>query len=199
MNGVRRLFNGNGGSPPKESELVSPSQSPPRLAPLQSVAPLAIPLKGPSWPPESPTASGMQSPPAEPSRTTAALFLRKDKQRPVPVPSTDDGHVQPSSSTQALNLGRGSRNNSIALATSKLNGSVSRASPGGASSGTAALPKLSTMNGAGAVSNPGDQLFLSLLSSEAMVDSRDYHIMQAEEVEELKKVRHSLLQFLFRS
>jgi len=36
--------------------------------------------------------------------------------------------------------------------------------------------------------NTRDALLLSLLSSEAMVDSRGYEILSAEEVEELKKV-----------
>jgi len=37
--------------------------------------------------------------------------------------------------------------------------------------------------------NTRDALLLSLLSSEAMVESRGYEILSAEEVEELKKVR----------
>jgi hypothetical protein len=37
--------------------------------------------------------------------------------------------------------------------------------------------------------NTRDALLLSLMSSEAMVDSRGYEILNAEEVEELKKVR----------
>jgi len=37
--------------------------------------------------------------------------------------------------------------------------------------------------------NTRDALLLSLLSSEAMVESREYEILSAEEVEELKKVR----------
>jgi len=37
--------------------------------------------------------------------------------------------------------------------------------------------------------NTRDAMLLSLLSSEAMVDSRSYEILSAEEVEELKKVR----------
>jgi Up-regulated During Septation len=37
--------------------------------------------------------------------------------------------------------------------------------------------------------NTRDALLLSLLSSEAIVDSRGYEILGAEEVEELKKVR----------
>jgi hypothetical protein len=42
--------------------------------------------------------------------------------------------------------------------------------------------------------NTRDALLLSLLSSEAMVDSRAYEILSAEEVEELKKVR-DIIQF----
>jgi hypothetical protein len=40
-------------------------------------------------------------------------------------------------------------------------------------------------------------MLLSLLSSEAMVDSRDYEVLSAEEVEEFKKVRAYLV-FQFR-
>jgi Up-regulated During Septation len=49
------------------------------------------------------------------------------------------------------------------------------------------LPHLQT-NGV-QQTNTRDALLLSLLSSEAMVDSRGYEILSAEEVEELKKVR----------
>ena len=40
--------------------------------------------------------------------------------------------------------------------------------------------------------NTRDALLLSLLSSEALVDSRSYEILSAEEVEELKKVRATI-------
>ena len=45
------------------------------------------------------------------------------------------------------------------------------------------------MNGVQQPVNTRDALLLSLMSSEAMVDSRGYEILNAEEVEELKKVR----------
>lgn len=38
--------------------------------------------------------------------------------------------------------------------------------------------------------NIRDDLLMSLLASEAIVDSRGFEILSAEEVEELKKVRH---------
>jgi len=52
------------------------------------------------------------------------------------------------------------------------------------------LPNLQT-NGV-QQTNTRDALLLSLLSSEAMVDSRGYEILSAEEVEELKKVRATI-------
>jgi hypothetical protein len=86
MNGVRRFLNG-GGPAAQDASGTPPSQSPPRTQPL------TIPNAGPSWPPQSPMTMAPSSP-AEPTRTTtAALFLRKDKQKPVPVPSTDEGHA----------------------------------------------------------------------------------------------------------
>lgn len=39
------------------------------------------------------------------------------------------------------------------------------------------------------VLNTRDELLISLLASEAVVESRDFEIFSAEEVEELKKVR----------
>lgn len=36
-----------------------------------------------------------------------------------------------------------------------------------------------------------DELLMSLLASEAIVDSREFEILSSEEVEELKKVRFS--------
>jgi hypothetical protein len=40
--------------------------------------------------------------------------------------------------------------------------------------------------------NTRDAMLLSLLSSEAMVDSRGYEVLSAEVVEELKKVRFAI-------
>ena len=37
--------------------------------------------------------------------------------------------------------------------------------------------------------NTRDELLMSLMASEAVIDSRDFEILSAEEVEELKKVR----------
>ncbi len=40
--------------------------------------------------------------------------------------------------------------------------------------------------------NTRDELIISLLASEAMIDSREYDILTSEEVEELKKARRDL-------
>jgi hypothetical protein len=37
--------------------------------------------------------------------------------------------------------------------------------------------------------NTRDELLISLLASEAVVDSRDFEILSSEEVDDLKKVR----------
>lgn len=42
------------------------------------------------------------------------------------------------------------------------------------------------------MSNVRDDLLTSLLASEAIVDSRGYDVLSAEEVDELKRVRHEL-------
>lgn len=38
--------------------------------------------------------------------------------------------------------------------------------------------------------NTRDELLMSLMASEAVVDSREYQVLTAEDVEELKKVLH---------
>jgi hypothetical protein len=45
--------------------------------------------------------------------------------------------------------------------------------------------------------NVRDDLLMSLLTSEAVVDSREYEILSGEEVEELKNVRFNLASSMF--
>jgi hypothetical protein len=165
MNGVRRLFNGGGPVAQENSptEPLSPS------SPRSGVAPLTIPLKGPSWPPTADPAP--LSPPAEAARTTTAgLFLRKDKQRPIPpAPSTDEGHTTPLSPPRISN---GQRKGTPLR--SDTSSPTLRRKPG--------LPDFNSSK------TSRDDLLITLLSSEALVESREYEVLTAEEVEELKKV-----------
>jgi hypothetical protein len=51
------------------------------------------------------------------------------------------------------------------------------------------VPKNRTGVPSNGVVNTKDELLMSLLASEAVVDSRDSEILSSEQVEELKKVR----------
>lgn len=104
--------------------------------------------------------------PLPPSSTTRALFIRKDRKPPPPVsrpPSTDSS---PTTSPPPPRR---------------------KVPPLEWEEPPPPPPPHPQTNGVHTV-NTRDALLLSLLSSEAMVDSRGYEILSAEEVEELKKV-----------
>jgi hypothetical protein len=158
MNGVRRLL--NGGTPAAQESILSPSSSPPRAQPL------SIPMSTPSWPPQSPLDTTLQPSlsPAEPAKTTtAALFFRKDKQKPVSVPSTDEGH-----------------------AASPVNGR--KCSPFSPALSSPLLTRKAALSDTAINKTARDDLLITLLSSEALVESREYEVLTAEEVDGLKKV-----------
>ncbi|KAJ7228216.1 Up-regulated during septation-domain-containing protein [Mycena pura] len=128
-----------------------------------------LPLKpgAPTWPPQSVTPS---------SPSVAPLFLRKDKQEDtessrsparVQKPLTNGSSHSPSPSRQ-------------------LQSSLSRVPPPPTrltTSKTVAQPPTNTR----------DELLISLLASEAVVDSHDFEILSSEEVEDLKKEQQVLL------
>ncbi|KZT71513.1 hypothetical protein DAEQUDRAFT_665939 [Daedalea quercina L-15889] len=208
MNGVRRFLVGGGTptTPTGQQSPVSPSTSPPAAAlqsPFQSRAPLAVPAKT-SWPPsdsppQSPTESSPPNPMDSPKTTTAALFFRKDRQRPLPTASTTDEGVVGNGSFHSPQSSRGS--NGISPARS--NGSFGLlSSPGAGPSSPRLLPsRVSELTRKPVavearptlvVYNAKDDLLISLLASEAIVDSRGCEILSAEEVDELKK-EHQVL------
>ncbi|KDQ29687.1 hypothetical protein PLEOSDRAFT_1093099 [Pleurotus ostreatus PC15] len=159
MNGVRRFLGG--------TAVQLPQQPPEQEVPT---APLIIPLKGPSWPPQA----GPQSPPAtslsgSPKTSSAALFLRKERNRSqASIPSEDLPRTPP-----------------LAGSSIPTSSSPSRVPPQRRS--TASEIKQSPP-----VLNTRDELLISLLASEAVVDSRGFNILGGEEVEELKK-EHQVL------
>ncbi|OCH95907.1 hypothetical protein OBBRIDRAFT_444192 [Obba rivulosa] len=210
MNGVRRFLGGGGtgsaSSTPTTQTQPLPSTSPPSasppLPPIPPTAPLAISAK-PSWPP-SPIQSPSQSPVGSPKTTTAALFFRKDRQRPPPShnssvsagtsPEDETGNTSVSSqplSTPPRDSGVGSPR------------SQTFSSPvAGPSSPRVLVPQRvselarkqpgSESRRASGIYNTKDDLLLGLLASEAVVDSRGCEILNSEEVEELKK-EHQVL------
>ncbi|KAI0751125.1 Up-regulated during septation-domain-containing protein [Daedaleopsis nitida] len=159
-----------------------PSSTPPP----GSTNPLSVPPK-PSWPPSSPPQNGA-SLEESPKTTTAALFFRKDRQRPPPGASSstksdeDTGNSSFQSSRDSIESGRTSTQPSSPVA--------------GPSSPRMPMPmrvtELSRKSADGEkrtsmVYSAKDDLLMSLLASEAIVDSRGFDILSAEEVEDLKK------------
>ncbi|KAI0355361.1 hypothetical protein OH77DRAFT_1424841 [Trametes cingulata] len=186
MNGVRRFLGGGAGTaastPPSQTSPLPPSTPPP-----STTNPLNVPPK-PSWPPSSPPQNGTALE-ESPKMTTAALFFRKDRQRPPPGPSTstksdeDTGNSSFQSSRDSVDSGRTSTQPSSPVA--------------GPSSPRMPMPmRVSELtrkpvDGDGrrssAMFSSKDDLLISLLASEAIVDSRGCEVLSAEEVEELKK------------
>ncbi|KAI6100175.1 Up-regulated during septation-domain-containing protein [Pisolithus sp. B1] len=167
MNGVRRLWGGG-------------RTSPATLQPQFPVTEVALPptppaaASGPLW---SPQVSRSASPAAdEPPATTSGLTIRKTKQAPI---SSSIGEKAPNLVRLLLHL------------ENPLEGAASQ----GPSHHYAATPDsllASTTNETGRKRTSGhvdirDELLMSLLTSEAIVDSRDCEILGAEEVEELKE------------
>jgi hypothetical protein len=178
MNGVRRFLGGGGNS-------STPSTPEPSSPPaLPSTAPLFFSNK-PNWPPSSPTESNYTpSPP-----TTAALSFAK-KRSPLPSVEDDPGNSSFNSSRSSGSVGSPVRQNS----------NIPQSPGAGPSSPSRSLLpyRVSQLSGKSAgyeskrssqMLNIRDDLLIDLLASEAIVDSRDFQILSAEEVEELKKVR----------
>ncbi|KAI0314907.1 Up-regulated during septation-domain-containing protein [Amylostereum chailletii] len=173
MNGVRRFLGG-------PSSSSSPPQLPP-TTPLSSIPPLNFsfgsgsgsrspsPTKPYSANSEYSTASkdSASQPP------TPGLFIRKDRK---PPPSHTNGHANGGSVSRPASE---TLSSPVAGPSSprKMNGDLASSSKRGSASGFASTR---------------DELLMSLLSSEAVVDSRGYAILNSEELEDLKK-EHTLL------
>ncbi|KAH7923672.1 hypothetical protein BV22DRAFT_1120710 [Leucogyrophana mollusca] len=195
MNGVRRFLGGGG---------VSPSPQPAPTTP-----PPAVPSTGkPSWPPQSP-------PPGSPSDNaqtggTQGLIIRKDRQKQPSVASPTG--EEDAGNTSIRSTRSGSVASSVASPTrsqvsfqntpparksSLLNGSGSVSSSPVAGPSSPRIPPPSALRPRKSVGtewkrtsgllNIRDDLLMSLLTSEAVVDSRECEILSAEEVEDLKK------------
>lgn len=205
MNGMRRFLGGGLGTPsPTSQSLPQPNSasSPPPDGP--TTAPLSI--GKPSWPP-SPVRSSLDLPDS-PKTSTAALFLRKDRQR-----ATAQGPTSTSNSNSGSNLHSNSgcseedsgnssfRSSRDSHDSPRSLASTGMSSPGAGPSSPRVVPhrvsELSRKPVVGTVLNSKrisnfasvrDDLLLDLLASEAVVDSRTYEVLSAEEVEELKKV-----------
>lgn len=189
MNGVRRYFGGaTGSATPSSQNAPLPSSTPPP----GSTNPLNVPPK-PSWPPSSPPQNGA---PLEesPKTTTAALFFRKDRQRPPPGASgstksdEDTGNSSFQSSRDSIESGRTSTQPSSPVA-----GPSSPRMPMPIRVTELARKPADGEKRASMIFSAKDDLLMSLLASEAIVDCRGFEILSAEEVEDLKKVRGHIL------
>ncbi|KAF9450966.1 hypothetical protein P691DRAFT_809166 [Macrolepiota fuliginosa MF-IS2] len=202
MNGVRRLLGAATGTSPPSPDKDSPlSQSSPTV-------PLAFVKNNPTpnWPPGSPSTSTKQLPLGETFQSTAALFLgKKEKSRQPPPPEEEVTIGSPYSATRPLN-GSGSHSKSLSQAQNKQHSSSSRSSiRGGSRSGPSSpvmqhrivarksVSKLDTeVKRSSGFSNTRDELLMSLLASEAVVDSREFTVLSSEEIEDLKKEQQVL-------
>ncbi|KZT05616.1 uncharacterized protein LAESUDRAFT_743869 [Laetiporus sulphureus 93-53] len=196
MNGIAR-FLGGGGTP--ASLQFSPPSSPPSQSPPQQPVPLARSSK-PSWPP-SPLQSPTELPANEsPKMTTAALFLRKDRQKLPPGPPSSEGTANgsfhsPNSSRQSNGVSLARSQGPSAQAPPPVAGPSAPRPLANRVSGLSRIPvDRSAMDSkrSTAMFTTRDELLVSLLASEAIVDSRGCEILSAEEVEELKK-EHQVL------
>ncbi|GLB34140.1 putative protein up-regulated during septation [Lyophyllum shimeji] len=176
MNGVRRLLGAatasSSSSPPKAT--VDPPPTPPSFTAKLS--------SGPSWTPQSPTTA---TPP------TPALNLKKDpsRRRFESPPPADGEPVRNSTSDQTFRQSIGSSSS-----TSSSRGPPNRRKPVPHSQ---FLPDADCKRSSNASSSSGttttrDELLLSLLASQAVVDSRDFEILSAEQIDDLTK-EHQVL------
>ncbi|KAJ7437079.1 Up-regulated during septation-domain-containing protein [Mycena galericulata] len=137
------------------------------------------PLKpgAPTWPPQAPAASPT-------STTTSPLFLRKDKQEEPEAPRSPARVQRPLLSGSPRTVANGLPQ--TPSPTKQLPSPLSRVAPPPtrlSTSRTATQPPLNTR----------DELLISLLASEAVVDSRDFEILSSEEVDDLKKEQQVLM------
>ncbi|KAI9431299.1 Up-regulated during septation-domain-containing protein [Lactarius indigo] len=117
----------------------------------------------------SPSPTKELPPPPSASIGTKGLFIRKDRKPLPPFAGPSSTNSSPTTTTPPLR----------------------RKAPPPEWEEPPDLPPHPPTNG-GQLVNTRDALLLSLMSSEAMVDSRGYEVLSAEEVEELKK-EHTIL------
>ncbi|KAL1721714.1 Up-regulated during septation-domain-containing protein [Schizophyllum commune] len=169
MNGVRRFLGAATASPPPASEDAP-------------VVPPLVPRNGPSWPPNN-AGSPDSSPYTSPKMNTAALFLRKDKQKappPPPLPNDDDSPGSSARTSGVSSMMTSQGQTSATSSPSRPSMSLDKSTPIPGSS-------RSEWKRSSTLVNLRDELLVSLLASEAAIDSRDFEILSSEEVEDLKK------------
>lgn len=176
MNGVRRFL-----------AVATSSSSPPANGPDSPTAKSSpgVFSNGPSWPPQAPTA---HVPIPQPSpQSTPPLFFKKDlvgrqKQQPPTPPPDDDAlsfPFNPGSPASSASTSRVPQNRMIKRKTPPQVQSLSeidwkRATGGSVTSSTTTVR---------------DEFIISLLASQAVVDSREFDILTSEQIDDLKKVR----------
>lgn len=176
MNGVRRLWGGGRASPSTNSQ---PSSPPPEPPPLPSPATAAT-TTSPANQLRSPQLSPLGD---EPAITTPGLVIRKGKTKQK-TPATSPTGNQGLFPSFAISHKLGSDGTDSPIDPLLSDPSSLLASP--ARSALASKPGESTWPSE--LVSIQDGLLMSLLTSEAMVDSRACEILSAEEVAELKKV-----------
>ncbi|RDB19786.1 hypothetical protein Hypma_012893 [Hypsizygus marmoreus] len=170
MNGVRRFLGAatTSSSPPSSSGPESPAA---QVTPLSFTAKT---VTGPSWPPQSPT-----------TPSTPPLFLKKDhirnrSQEDDPFSKSPDSNLRsnpgsPASTSSRIPPNRLALRKSLVQSYSETD--WKRSSGGSTSSATVTTR---------------DELLISLLASQAVVDSRDFEILSSEQIDDLKK-EHQVL------
>ncbi|KAL4081413.1 Up-regulated during septation-domain-containing protein [Scleroderma yunnanense] len=186
MNGVRRLWGGGRTSPAAPQPEPAPTPSPPVPTTASHVKP---PWSPQSSPPTSPLAEEL------PTASTPGLVIRKDKAKLISIASPAGGSRNgtsmhsPAGSSDSYAIpspsGKSLPNGTSGFPSSPAGGALSSPVPPPSSGG------LEWKRTSGLV-NTRDELLMSLLASEAIIDSRDCEILSAEEVEELKKEHHVL-------
>ncbi|KAG8745564.1 hypothetical protein FRC10_007742 [Ceratobasidium sp. 414] len=187
MNGIARRFLGGGlGSSSKDAAPTPPPSN--DLPPQQpsAVAPLAIGGgKSGSWP----TPGSMLA-------SARSMTGRSDDTPVAPSPTSPPGVVDDSTIRQRPARTTSIKASVVMSPTATSPPPAFRAAPGSNGTGGGARPVVNTK---GVVPknrmtpnsvNTKDELLLSLLASEAVVDSRDSEILSAEQVEELKKLNN---------
>ncbi|PPR02647.1 hypothetical protein CVT24_002130 [Panaeolus cyanescens] len=208
MNGVRRLL--AAATSPTTTNTSSSSSPPSSATPSeQNITPSFLPKTGPNWPPHSQPSSPIQPlsaplpPPSSspsPFSSTQALFFKKSTDS---FSSTPYASLSRSTSSRANNTPNSAPIPSPARSQTMPN-TPSQAGP---STPPRSLPN-STANRYSARKsvnpdnvpwkrtsgplNTRDELIMSLMASEAVIDSRDFEILSTEEVEDLKK-EHQVL------
>ncbi|KAI0047335.1 hypothetical protein FA95DRAFT_1559169 [Auriscalpium vulgare] len=163
MNGVRRFLGGVGAGA-IGTNTITTSATTTEPPPWNAPKPITIGSSSTSVP----SSSSSSSSPTKELPLTPGLLIRKDRKAP-PTP-TEPPVAGPSSPTKRKPPPERDVDSEWTYVGSN----------GASTNG-------SSTQGSGGVSSRRDALLMSLLSSEAVVDSRGYEIMSAEDVEDLKK------------